>query len=175
MLRRADKKTGWQIVFVFLIMQPAGNILSRASSTSTSVTFRLPSLESFSVMMSEGTSSLTVSPSSSDLASHRSQGKITVSEPYKETIKFCGLICVFVSRRRISKTEYLDWQSSNPICWITNEITVLLDQLRRQHHHLLIKNRTVPLLEEGNQRMCSWVLKSILWMRLSGVAAQIQP
>lgn len=57
------------------------NVLSRASSTSTSVTFRFPSRESFSVMMSEGTSSLTVSPSSSDLASQHSHGKMTVSEP----------------------------------------------------------------------------------------------
>lgn len=60
------------------------NVLSRASSTSISVTFRFPSRESFSVMMSEGTSSLTVSPSSSDLASQRSQGNMTVSEPYGE-------------------------------------------------------------------------------------------
>lgn len=60
------------------------NILSRASSTSTSVTFRFPSRESFSVMMSEGTSSLAVSPSSSDLASQRSHGKMTVSEPFRE-------------------------------------------------------------------------------------------
>ncbi|TNN31452.1 hypothetical protein EYF80_058397 [Liparis tanakae] len=48
-----------------------------ASSTSTSVNFKLPSRESFSVMMSEGTSSLTVSPSSSDLASQHSHGKMT--------------------------------------------------------------------------------------------------
>lgn len=60
------------------------NVLSRASSTSISVTFRFPSRESFSVMMSEGTSSLTVSPSSSDLASQHSQGKMTVSEPCRE-------------------------------------------------------------------------------------------
>lgn len=68
------------------------NILSRASSTSTSVTFRLPSLESFSVMMSEGTSSLTFSPSSSDLASQRSQGKMTVSEPLKQKEKHINLM-----------------------------------------------------------------------------------
>lgn len=38
-------------------------------------------------MMSEGTSSRTVSPSSSDLASQRSQGKMVVSEPYFTTFK----------------------------------------------------------------------------------------
>lgn len=64
-------------------MQTAVDILSRASSTSSSVTFRFPSRDSFWMMMSEGTSSLTVSPSSSDLASQRSQGKMTVSEPYR--------------------------------------------------------------------------------------------
>lgn len=62
----------------------AVHILSRASSTSTSVTFRFPSRDSFSMMMSDGISSLTVSPSSSDLASQRSQGKMTVSDPYRE-------------------------------------------------------------------------------------------
>lgn len=36
------------------------------------------------MMMSDGISSLTVSPSSSDLASQRSQGKMTVSDPYRE-------------------------------------------------------------------------------------------
>lgn len=35
-------------------------------------------------MMSEGTSSLTVSPSSSDLASQDSHGKMFVSEPYNQ-------------------------------------------------------------------------------------------
>lgn len=35
-------------------------------------------------MMSDGISSLTISPSSSDLASQRSQGKMTVSDPYRE-------------------------------------------------------------------------------------------
>lgn len=61
------------------------NVLSKASSTSVSVCFSFPSLRSFSVMMSEGTSSLTVSPSSSDLASHRSHGKMVVSEPCHQT------------------------------------------------------------------------------------------
>lgn len=70
---------------VFLLCSAeCDDILSRASSTSTSVTFRFPSRESFSVMMSEGTSSRTVSPSSSDLASQHSHGKMTVSEPYRE-------------------------------------------------------------------------------------------
>lgn len=57
------------------------NLLSKASSTSVSVCFSFPSLRSFSVMMSEGTNSLTVSPSSSDLASQHSHGKMVVSEP----------------------------------------------------------------------------------------------
>lgn len=60
-----------------------GNILSNASSTSVSVRFRVPSLRSLSMMMSEGTSSLTVSPSSSDFASHLSHGKIVVSDPLR--------------------------------------------------------------------------------------------
>ena len=60
-------------------------VLSSASSTSTSLTLRVPSRFSVSVMMSEGTSSLTVSPSSSDLASQRSHGKMTVSEPWTHT------------------------------------------------------------------------------------------
>lgn len=61
------------------------HVLSRASSTSISETLRVPSRASFSVMMSEGTSSQIVSPSSSEVASHLSHGNITVSDPYTHT------------------------------------------------------------------------------------------
>src|SRR4029434_7248182 len=57
------------------------HIRSSASSTSVSLTFNVPSLSSFSVMMSEGTSSRTVSASSSHRASQHSHGKMMVSEP----------------------------------------------------------------------------------------------
>lgn len=59
------------------------NVLpSKGSSTSSSICLSVPSFMSFSVKISDGTSSLTVSPSSSDFASHLSHGNVTVSEPW---------------------------------------------------------------------------------------------
>lgn len=124
------------------------NVLSRASSTSTSVTFRFPSRESFSVMMSEGTSSLTVSPSSSDLASQHSHGKMTVSEPYREKeteegyrAKTCtrDLICCACASEEIQWTECLVfvWGSAQ---WVT----VL-------HHPHRSERRTSP---PADQKQC---------------------
>lgn len=118
------------------------NILSRASSTSTSVTFRFPSRESFSVMTSEGTSSLTVSPSSSDLASQRSHGKMTVSEPCRER-----------ERRRgagIQQSYSLIW-----VLWLEREnqgtqcLCLSLGSVcdRAEHPHLLTKSVCVPPTE----------------------------
>lgn len=54
---------------------------SNGSSTSSSICLSVPSFMSFSVKISDGTSSLTISPSSSDFASHLSHGNVTVSEP----------------------------------------------------------------------------------------------
>lgn len=57
---------------------------SKGSSTSSSICLSVPSFMSFSVKISDGTSSLTVSPSSSDFASHLSHGNVTVSEPWSK-------------------------------------------------------------------------------------------
>lgn len=57
---------------------------SKGSSTSSSICLSVPSFRSFSVKISDGTSSLIVSPSSSDFASHLSHGNVTVSEPWSQ-------------------------------------------------------------------------------------------
>lgn len=66
--------------------QPTPRIIlpSNGSSTSSSICLRVPSFMSFSVKISDGTSSLIISPSSSDFASHLSHGNVMVSEPWSK-------------------------------------------------------------------------------------------